>query len=46
MIVIAVAAVTPAGFFAFLAMGIWALVASAVMLSRPEAESSATPTSP
>ncbi len=36
-IVIAVASVTPAGFFAFLALGIWAVIASAVMLARPEA---------
>jgi hypothetical protein len=46
MIVIAVAALTPAGFFAFLAMGIWALLASVVMLTQPEPESSAGPTSP
>jgi hypothetical protein len=35
-IVIGVAAVTPAGFFAFLAVGVWTLLASAVMLARPE----------
>ncbi len=44
MIVIAVASVTPAGFFAFLAMGIWTLLASGVMLARPEP--SAGPTTP
>jgi hypothetical protein len=44
MIVIAVASLTPAGFFAFLAIGVWALVASAVMLARPEP--SAGPTTP
>ncbi len=35
-LVIAIASVTPAGFFAFLALGIWVAVASAVMLARPE----------
>jgi hypothetical protein len=44
MIVIAVAAVTPAGFFAFLALGLWSLLASAVMLARPEP--TAAPTTP
>ncbi len=35
-LVIAIASVTPAGFFAFLALGIWAGVASLVMLTQPE----------
>lgn len=43
-LVIAIASVTPAGFFAFLALGVWALLASAVMLAQPE--SNAGPTTP
>ena len=33
VLVIAVASLTPAGFFAFLAIGVWAVLASVVMLS-------------
>jgi hypothetical protein len=36
-VVIAVASLTPLGFFAFLALGIWTVLASAVMLVQPEA---------
>jgi hypothetical protein len=35
-VVIAVASVTPAGFFAFLAIGIWTAIVSAVLLANPE----------
>lgn len=34
-IVIAVASVTPAAFFALLALGVWVLIAGVVMLARP-----------
>ena len=37
-IVIGVVAVTPAGFVAFGALGLWILIASVVMLMQPEAE--------
>jgi hypothetical protein len=46
-IVIGVLAVTPIGFFAFLASGIWIVVASVLMLRNPTASASAaTPTTP
>lgn len=40
-IVLGVLAVTPAGFFVFLAYGIWVLLTSIVMLRSPETTSPA-----
>jgi hypothetical protein len=45
-LVIAIASVTPAGFFAFLALGLWAGVSSLVMLMQPETPLGREPTGP